>query len=212
MRTPALLLLTGAMLLAQTAEDFAGFRLRAIGPALMSGRIVDIAVDPAHKATWYVAVASGGVWKTTNAGTTWTPVFQNEGSYSVGALAMDPKNPNTIWVGSGESNNQRSVGYGDGVYRSDDGGRTWRNVGLKTSEHIGRIMIDPRDTNVVYVAAYGPLWSAGGDRGLYKTTDGGKTWKKILDISENTGAADVAMDPFDSDVILASAQIGRAHV
>lgn len=212
MRTLALLLLTGAMLLAQTAEDFAGFRLRSVGPALMSGRIVDIVVDPAHKPTWYVAVASGGLWKTTNAGTTWTPVFQNEGSYSVGALAMDPKNPNTIWVGSGESNNQRSVGYGDGVYRSDDGGRTWRNVGLKTSEHIGRIMIDPRDTDVVYVAAYGPLWSAGGDRGLYKTTDGGKNWKKVLDISENTGIADIAMDPFDSDVILASAHQRRRHV
>ncbi len=212
MRTIALLPLLGALLFAQSAEDFAGFRLRAIGPALMSGRVVDIVVDPSRKQTWYVAAASGGVWKTTNAGATWSAVFQNEGSYSVGALALDPKNPNTIWVGSGESNNQRSVGYGDGVYRSDDGGRTWRNLGLKTSEHIGRIVIDPRDTSVVYVAAYGPLWSAGGDRGLYKTTDGGKTWKKILEVSENTGIADVAIDPFNSDVILASAHQRRRHV
>ena len=126
------------------------------------------------------AVASGGVWKTVNGGTTWTPVFDNEGSFSIGAIALDPKNPATVWVGTGENNSQRSVGYGDGVYRSDDGGRSWRNVGLKTSEHIGKIAIDPRDSNVVFVAAQGPLWSAGGERGLYKTTDGGKTWKAVI--------------------------------
>ncbi len=171
-----------------------------------------MAVHPQHKSTWYVAVASGGVWKTTNAGTTWSPVFEREGSYSVGAVTIDPRNPDTIWVGSGEANNQRSVGWGDGVYRSDDGGRTWRNLGLKQSEHIGRIAIDPRDSNVVYVAAYGPLWSAGGDRGLYKTSDGGKTWKKILEIGEHTGVAEVALDPANPDVILASAHQRRRHV
>lgn len=199
-------------LCAQEASDFAGLRLRSIGPALMSGRIVQIAVHPQHKATWYVAVASGGVWKTTNAGTTWTPVFDREGSYSVGAVTIDPRYPDTIWVGSGEANNQRSVGWGDGVYRSDDGGKSWKNLGLKQSEHIGRIIVDPRDSRVVYVAAYGPLWSAGGDRGLYKTADGGKNWKRILEISENTGAAEVALDPNNPDIVLASAHQRRRHV
>ncbi len=197
---------------AQEAPDFGGLRLRAVGPALMSGRVVSIAVDPRHKSTWYVGVASGGVFKTTNAGTTWTPVFQNEGSYSVGVVTLDPKNPETVWVGTGESNNQRSVSYGDGIYRSDDGGRTWRNLGLKQSEHIGRIAIDPRDTNVVYVAAVGPLWASGGDRGLYKTIDGGKTWTKALDISADTGVTDVAIDPNNPDVILAAAHQRRRHV
>lgn len=191
---------------------FSSLRLRAIGPALMSGRIVAIAVHPRHKATWYVAVASGGVWKTTNAGTTWTAVFQNEASYSVGQVVIDPRHPETVWVGAGESNNQRSVGYGDGVYRSDDGGKSWRNLGLKKSEHIGRIVIDPRDSNVVYVAAVGPLWSAGGDRGLYRTVDGGRSWKKILEISENTGVTDVALDPANPDVVLAAAHQRRRHV
>ena len=160
---------------------FNELKLRAVGPALMSGRISSIAVHPDDKQTWYIGVASGGVWKTTNAGTTFTPVFQNEGSYSIGTVIIDQKNPSTIWVGTGEANNQRSVGYGDGVYRSDDAGRTWRNLGLKDSQHIGRIVIDPRDSKVVYVAAYGPLWRAGGDRGLYKTTDGGANWTKILE-------------------------------
>ena len=190
---------------------FSNFRLRSIGPAIMSGRISHIAVHPEHKQTWYIGVASGGVWKTTNAGTTFTPIFQNEGSYSIGAVAIDPRQPDTIWVGTGEANNQRSVGYGDGVYRSDDGGKSWRNVGLKTSEQIGRIAIDPRDSNVVFVAAYGPLWSSGGERGLYRTGDGGTTWTEVLDISENTGISDVAMDPFNPDVMLAVAHQRRRH-
>ena len=194
-----------------SAGTFSGFRLRAVGPAMMSGRVNNIAVHPSDKQTWYIGVASGGVWKTTNAGITWTPVFQNEGTYSVGAVVIDPKNPSTIWVGSGEGNNQRSVGYGDGIYRSDDAGRTWRNLGLKTSEHIDRIVIDPRDSNVVFAAAYGPLWTAGGDRGLYKTTDGGKSWTKVLEISENTGVSDVAIDPSNPDVMLAVAHQRRRH-
>lgn len=194
-----------------SAGTFTGFRLRAVGPALMSGRVNNIAVHPFDKQTWYIGVASGGVWKTTNAGITFTPVWQNEGSYSVGAVVIDPKNPGTIWVGSGEGNNQRSVGYGDGIYRSDDAGRTWRNLGLKTSEHINRIVIDPRDSNVVFVAAYGPLWTAGGERGLYKTTDGGRSWTKALEISENTGVSDVAIDPANPDVMLAVAHQRRRH-
>ena len=125
----------------------------------MSGRISHIAVDPTNKQTWYVGVASGGLWKTTNAGTSFTPIFEKESSYSIGAVVIDPNRPTTIWVGTGEGNNQRSVGYGDGIYRSDDAGRTWRNMGLKTSEHVSRIAIDPRDSNVVFAAAYGPLWN-----------------------------------------------------
>src|SRR5207302_4153373 len=156
--------------------------LRSIGPAMTSGRVVGIAVHPQDRATYYVAVACGGVWKTTNNGTTWTPVFDNEGSFSVGTVTLDPKNPNTVWVGTGENNSQRSVAYGDGVYRSTNGGQSWTNLGLKASEHIGKIVIDPRNSDTVYVAAQGPLWGPGGDRGLYKTTDGGKTWSKVLAI------------------------------
>src|SRR5262249_19004047 len=176
------------------------------------GRNAAFAVPAADASNYYVADASGGVWKTTNAGTTWTPVFDNEGSYSIGAIALDPKNPHVVWVGTGENNSQRSVGYGDGVYRSDDGGKSWKKVGLEKSEHIGKILIDPRNSEVVYVAAQGPLWGPGGDRGLYKTTDGGKTWKAVLTISENTGVTDVVMDPRDPDVLIAAAYQRRRHV
>ncbi len=151
------------------------FRIRSIGPALTSGRISDFAVNPKNKSEFYIATSSGGVWKTINAGTTLTPIFDRQGSYSIGCVTMDPKNTNVIWVGTGENNNQRSVAYGDGMYKSEDAGKTWTHVGLKNSEHIGMIKIDPRDSNVVYVAAYGPLWSAGGDRGLYKSINGGET-------------------------------------
>jgi len=186
-------------------ETFEGLALRGIGPAIASGRIGDLAVHPTDRNLWYVAVASGGVWKTINAGTTWTPVFDKEGSYSIGCVALDPGDPLTVWVGSGENNSQRSVGYGDGVYKSTDGGRSWSNVGLKDSEHIGRIAIDPRDGNVVYVAAQGPLWRAGGDRGLYRTNDGGKSWERILNVDEYTGVSEVVLDPRDPDVVYAVA-------
>ncbi len=195
-----------------SAATFSGLKLRAVGPAVTSGRVIALAVHPKDYSQFYVAAASGGVWKTTNGGTTWAPVFDNEASYSIGALALDPKNPHVVWVGTGENNSQRSVSYGDGVYRSDDGGKSWKNVGLKTSEHIGRILIDPRNSDVVYVAAQGPLWNAGGDRGLYKTTDGGKTWKCVLSIGENTGVTDVVLDPRNPDVLLAAAYQRRRHV
>lgn len=195
-----------------SAATFQGLRLRNVGPTLSSGRITSLAVHPTNPAHYFVGVASGGVWKTTNSGTTFTPVFDDQGSYSIGHVALDPKNPNTVWVGTGENNAQRSVSYGDGVYRSDDGGRTWRNVGLKESRHIGRIVVDPRDSNVVYVAAQGPLWGPGGDRGLYKSADGGKTWNKILSISEHTGVSDVALDPTNPDIVLAAAWQRRRHV
>src|SRR5215213_53612 len=162
------------------ATALAGLKLRSIGPALTSGRISDVAVDPTNKKIWYVATAAGGVWKSTNAGVSFAPIFDGQGSFSTGAIAIDPKNPSVIWVGTGENNAQRVVAYGDGIYKSIDGGRSWKNMGLKQSEHIGRIVIDPRNSDVVYVAAQGPLWKKGGERGLYKTTDGGKTWAKIL--------------------------------
>jgi photosystem II stability/assembly factor-like uncharacterized protein len=195
-----------------TEETFSGLKFRLIGPAVASGRVMSIAVNPKKTDEYYVGVASGGVWKTVNNGTTWTPVFDGEGSYSIGWVELDPKDASVIWVGSGESNSQRSVGYGDGIYRSDDGGKSWKNLGLKRSEHIGRVVIDPRDSKVVYVAAEGPLWGPGGDRGLYKTTDGGKTWKAVLTISENTGVVDVQLDPSNPDVVYAAAYQRRRHV
>jgi photosystem II stability/assembly factor-like uncharacterized protein len=195
-----------------TAGTFAGLKSRCLGPALTSGRIVDFAVEPGKRSHYYVAVASGGVWKTTNAGTTFTPVFDTQGSYSIGCITMDPNNPSVIWVGTGENNSQRSVSFGDGVYRSRDGGAHWENMGLKESEHIGMIAIDPRDSATVYVAAQGPLWRGGGDRGLYKTTDGGATWERILHISDDTGVNEVHLDPRDPDVLYASSYQRRRRV
>jgi photosystem II stability/assembly factor-like uncharacterized protein len=194
------------------AETFSGLKLRSLGPAVTAGRVSDLAVHPKNKAVFYVAVASGGVWKTENAGGTWTPLFDSQGSYSIGVVRLDPNHPEVVWVGTGENNAQRSVSYGDGVYKSEDGGRSWKNMGLKESRHIGSIVIDPRDSNVVYVAAHGPLWGPGGDRGLYKTTDGGKTWSKVLEISENTGVNEVVMDPRNPDVLYAAAWQRRRHV
>ncbi|NDH90080.1 MAG: glycosyl hydrolase, partial [Flavobacteriia bacterium] len=169
---------------AWTDASLSAFKWRNVGPATTSGRIVDLAVDTENPGTLYLALASGGVWKTTNNGTTFEPIFDGEGSYSTGCVAIDPTNSNVVWVGSGENNNQRSVPYGDGVYVSRDGGKSWENVGLSTSEHIGMITIDPNDGNHVYVAAYGPLWSSGGERGIYETTDGGENWTRILYVSE----------------------------
>jgi len=150
-----------------------GLQFRALGPAITSGRVADLAVNPANHFEYYVAAASGGVWKTTNAGVTFSPVFDGEGSYSIGCITLDPGNPATVWVGSGENNNQRSVSYGDGIYKSEDGGKQWKNMGLKNSEHIGKIVVHPTNSKIVYVAAYGPVWSSGGDRGIYKPTDAG---------------------------------------
>ena len=187
-----------------SSETFKGFELRNIGPALMSGRIADIAIAPEDPATWYVAVGSGGVWKTDNAGTTWTPIFDDQTSYSIGDVTLDPSNANTVWVGTGENVGGRHVGFGDGVYRSKDGGETWENLGLKNSNHISKIIIHPDDPDTVFVAAQGPLWSSGGDRGLFKTTDGGATWNNVLSAGEWTGVTDVVMDPRDPDRLYAA--------
>jgi len=194
------------------AEAASGLTMRSIGPALMGGRIADIAIHPDKTSTWYVASASGGVWKTTNAGITWTPVFDSQSSYSIGAVAIDPNHPDVIWVGTGENVSGRHVGWGDGVYKSTDAGNSWTNMGLKKSEHIGKILIDPRDSNVIYVAAEGPLWAAGGDRGLYKSSNGGASWNLVLAIDENTGITDIEFNPANPDVIYAAAYERRRHV
>ncbi len=189
-----------------------GLKWRSIGPSLTSGRISDIAVNPNNPFEYYVASSAGGVWKTINSGIEYVPIFDKEGSYSIGCITIDPNNTNVVWVGTGENNNQRSVSYGDGVYKSLDGGNTWKNMGLETSEHIGRIIVHPDNSNIVYVAAIGPLWSKGGERGLYKTTDGGKTWNAILTVDEHTGVNDVQMDPRNPDILYASTLQRRRHV
>ncbi|MBV6522521.1 MAG: Ycf48-like protein [Gemmatimonadaceae bacterium] len=194
-----------------TSDLFAGLRARSIGPAMTSGRVMSVAVDPGNVGVIYVATASGGLWKSSSGGASFTPIMDGEGSYSIGWVTLDPKNSNVVWVGTGERNSQRSVSYGDGVYKSEDAGRSWKNVGLRNSEHIGRIIVNPTNTDIVYVAAQGPLWSPGGDRGLYKTTDGGKTWEQSLRISDNTGVSDVVMDPRNPDVLIASAYQRRRH-
>ena len=185
------------------STTFAGLRLRSIGPALMSGRISDIAVDGERPNTWYVAAGSGNLWKTQNAGTTWKPIFENQGSYSIGCVTIDPRNRFTIWVGTGEAVAGRHVGYGDGIYRSRDGGKSFQHMQLKETEHIAKIVVDPRDSQTVYVAAQGPLWSAGGQRGLYKTSDGGSSWTQILAKGPYTGVTDVLLDPRNPDVVFA---------
>ncbi len=182
---------------------------RNIGPAITSGRIVDIAVPEgasnANANVFYVASASGGLWKTTNSGTTFEPVFDRESTISIGDVAIAPSNPDIVWVGTGEANNQRSSSWGDGIYKSVNGGKTWTPMGLKGSQHIGRIIVHPTNPDVVYVAALGPLWASGRERGLFKTTDGGKTWTNTKSISEHTGFVDLAMDPNDPDVLYAAA-------
>lgn len=194
------------------SSQLGGLKFRSIGPALTSGRVSDIVVNPNNFSEYYLAVASGGVWKTVNHGVTYQPIFDAEGSYSIGCITMDPNQSTTIWVGTGENNNQRSVGYGDGVYKSTDGGKSWKNMGLKTSEHISKIIVDPRNSDVVYVASYGPLWSKGGDRGIYKTIDGGETWKQIHFVSENSGSSDLIMDPTNPDILYEAVHQRRRHV
>ncbi len=192
-------------------QTFKGLKFRSIGPAFMSGRIADIAIDPSNRSTWYVGVGSGGVWKTTNRGTTWAPVFDNEDAYSIGSVTLDPNNPSTVWVGTGENVSGRHVGYGAGVYRSRDGGHNWEQMGLEDSERIGMIRIDPRDSDTIFVAAQGPLWSGGGDRGLFKSTDGGENWRKVLGDGvgnteaddQYTGVSEVLIDPRNPDVMYA---------
>lgn len=187
-----------------SSPTFNGLELRNIGPGFMSGRIADIAIDPNDTSVWYVGIGSGGVWKTKNAGVTWKPIFDKQPVYSIGAVVLDPSNSNTIWVGSGENVGGRHVSFGDGIYVSHDGGSNWKNMGLKRSGHISEIIVHPKDSNTIWVAAQGPLWNKGGERGLYKTTDGGKSWDKVLGDDEWIGVTDVVIDPRNPDVLYAA--------
>ncbi len=194
------------------SELVSGLKFRSIGPSFTSGRIADFAVNPNNFSEYYVAVASGNIWKTTNNGITFDPIFDSYGAYSIGCLAIDSKNTNVVWAGTGENNHQRALGYGDGIYLTLDGGKKWKNMGLKDSRQIGMILIDPRNSNTVYVAAEGSVWGPGGDRGLYKTTDRGETWTKVLNVSENTGITNVICDPRNPDILYATAEQRRRHV
>jgi photosystem II stability/assembly factor-like uncharacterized protein len=185
--------------------SLSGLAFRSIGPALTGGRVVALAVNPFNHSEYFVGAGHGSLWKTENNGITFKPVFDHQKSYSIGAVTIDPTNPNVIWVGTGENDDQNNVIYGDGVYKSEDGGESWENMGIKNSEHIGGIVVDPKNPNTVYVAAYGSLRNPGGDRGIYKTTDSGKTWKKSLYISEYTGCFEIHIDPRYSNILYAVA-------
>src|SRR5215475_4793062 len=185
-------------------SPFAGLRFREIGPASPAGRIDDFAVLESNPAVFYVATATGGLWKTVNQGTTFETVFDNENTSSIGDVAIAPTDANLVWVGTGENNNRQSSSWGDGVYKSVDGGKSWKNMGLKDSKQIARIIVDPVDHDVVYIAALGSLWGPGGDRGVYKTVDGGLSWSRVLATDENTGATELVMDPSNNKTLYAA--------
>ncbi len=191
-----------------TKEDvsalYKGLKFRSIGPALMSGRISDIVIHPDNENIWYVSAGSGGVWKTENAGTTWNSLFDGQKSYAIGCIALDPQNSEIVWVGTGENVGGRHISYGDGIYKSEDGGRSWKNMGLKASEHLSKIIIHPNNSDIIWVASQGPLWSKGGERGVYKSTDGGKNWKRTLGDDAWVGATDLLIDPRNPDLLYAA--------
>jgi len=194
---------------AQSADEigdlYEKLKWRCVGPAVMGGRTVDI--DVVEKEPWiiYAAIGPSGVWKSVNNGISWKPVFQRENTVSVGDIAVSQSHPNIVWVGTGEATCRNSVTIGDGVYKSTDSGKTWTNMGLSETRHISRIVVNPGDPNIAYVAAMGHLWGPNQERGIYKTTDGGKTWQKILYVDENTGFADLVIDPSDSLTLFAAA-------
>ncbi len=185
-------------------NPFSGLSFRNIGPAMTSGRIADIAIHPENENVWYVAVGSGGVWKTSNSGTTWDAIFENQSVYSIGCVTIDPNNPHTIWVGTGENVGGRHAGFGDGIYVSHDDGKSWNNMGLENSEHLSKIIVHPENSDVLWVASQGPLWSKGGERGVYKSTDGGKTWNRTLGDDQWVGATDLLIDPNNPDILYAA--------
>ena len=203
----AALVLSAPLARAQTLDEalLTHFTWRSVGPAGAGGRVVDVAVAGETTQRIYVAFATGGLWTSANEGTSWMPIFDHEAVSSIGDIAVDPSNPDTIWVGSGEVNPRNSVSWGDGVYKSADGGKTWTNTGLKDTNHIGRVIVDPRSPNTVYVAALGHMWGSSKERGVFKTTDGGLTWTSSLFVNEDTGAVDLVMDPLDSNTLYAAA-------
>ena len=186
------------------SATLAAFRWRNIGPANMSGRVTDIEVDPANKKVWYVATAAGGIWKTVNAGTTFFPLFDREKVVSLGDIAIAPSNPQVIYAGTGEEDSRNSISPGGGVYKSVDGGRTWALAGLERTEAIGRVLVHPTNENVAWVAALGHIWNTNPERGLYKTVDGGKSWRLVKFVSDKAGFVDLAMDPRNPDVLWAA--------
>ena len=183
---------------------FDRLHFRSIGPATMSGRIDDIAVSERDPRIFYIAAATGGLWKTTNNGVSLTPVFDSAGMASIGAVTIPADDPNLVWVGTGENNNRQSSSWGDGVYKSTDGGKSWTSMGLRDSKQIARIVIDPIDHDVVYVAALGDLWKGGGERGIYKSTDGGGTWTRVLDAGPDAGGTALVMDPTNNKTLYAA--------
>ncbi|MBT8327312.1 MAG: glycosyl hydrolase, partial [Bacteroidia bacterium] len=184
--------------------NFSGVKLRSVGPAFMTGRIADVAIDPKDESHYYVAVGSGGVWETKNAGTTFDPIFEGQKVYSIGCITIDPNNSSTIWLGTGENVGGRHISFGDGIYVSRNGGKTWTNMGLEESEHISKIVVHPTNPDIVWVACQGPLWNKGGERGVYKTSNGGKDWKKVLGDSEWIGATDLLIDPRNPMILYAA--------
>jgi len=197
---------------AAATEKMKGLEFREIGPAIMGGRIDDVAVVESNPNIVYVGPATGGIWRTTNNGTTWEPLFDKESNPSVGDIAIAPNDPSLLWVGTGEPNNRQSSSWGDGIYKSTDAGKTWKNMGLGATKHIGRVVINPHNPDVVYAAALGHLWGPNPERGVYKTTDGGKTWAQVLKINDDTGVSDIAMDPESPDTLYAAAYERRRTV
>lgn len=187
------------------STQLSAFRFRSIGPAVTGGRIHDVEALPNDPATIYVASASGGLWKSTNKGATWTPVFEHEPVSTFGDVAIAPSDPDVVWVGTGEQQNRQSTSWGNGVYRSTDGGASWTHVGLDETRHIARVLVDPRNADVAYVAAEGNLWKASPDRGVFKTADAGRTWRKVLSVDTLTGVVDLVMDPSDPNTLYAAA-------
>ena len=186
------------------ASQLSGLKFRSVGPAFMSGRIADIVINPENENEWYVAVGSGGVWKTSNSGTTWLPIADDQPFYSTGAITIDPHNSSKIWLGTGENVGGRHVGIGHGVYMSENGGEKWNDMGLKSSEHISKIIVSPEDPNIVFVASQGPLWSPGGDRGLFRSIDGGDNWENVLNVNEWTGVTDIVIDHNNPSILYAA--------
>ncbi|HEX3129893.1 MAG TPA: hypothetical protein VH394_21350, partial [Thermoanaerobaculia bacterium] len=198
------LLIAAAPALAIDPDLLSGLKARSIGPAAMSGRIAAIESSAANPDVVWVGAATGGLWRSVNGGLSWEPVFDDQPVASIGSIAVDPSNPDVVWVGTGEDNVRNSVSVGDGIYKSLDGGRTWRRLGLEKTERIAKVVVNPRDSRVAWAAALGQAWGENPDRGVFKTEDGGKTWRKVLYVDERTGCADLVIDPSNPNKLFAA--------